>query len=318
MIRGVADPIIRVEGLRKRYGAVEAVKGLDLHIGEGEVFGFIGPNGAGKTTTIRILATLLTPTVGRVEIAGHSLGKDVQAIRRLIGYMPDSFGVYEEMLVLEYLEFFAAAYGIHGPKRAQVVDDVLQLTDLGNLRAAVIGNLSRGQQQRLGLARVLVHDPKVLLLDEPASGLDPRARIEIRELIRELGRMGKTVLLSSHILPELATLCTRIGIIEKGVLLFEGTVAEAVTRVGTDREAEVGVDGPPETLARAELALAGVPGLLGVRQAQGHLRVSLAPEADLAAIPDRLVERGFRLNLLKLREIDLEDVFLRVTRGATA
>ncbi len=216
--------MIEVEGLKKRYGTVEAVKDLTLRIGQGEIFGFIGPNGAGKTTTIRILATLLKPSAGLVRIGGYSLGKDAEKIRTLIGYMPDTFGVYEEMLVLEYLEFCAAAYGIRGPRRAQVVDDVLQLTDLVKHRTAVIGDLSRGMQQRLGLARVLVHDPKVLLLDEPASGLDPRARIEIRELIRELGRMGKTILLSSHILPELANLCTRIGIIEKGVLLFHGTV----------------------------------------------------------------------------------------------
>ena len=315
----MGEPIIHVEGLKKRYGNVEAAKDLCLDIGEGEIFGFIGPNGAGKTTTIRILATLLTPTAGLVRIAGHSLGKEAEKIRALIGYMPDSFGVYEEMLVLEYLEFFAAAYGIHGPRRAQVVDDVLQLTELTQHRMAVIGNLSRGQQQRLGLARVLVHDPKVLLLDEPASGLDPRARIEIRELIRELGRMGKTVLLSSHILPELATLCTRIGIIEKGVLLFQGTVPEAVQKVGTDREVEVGVDLDGEgTLARAELSLTGTPGVLSVRQAQGHLRATLSGEADVSAIPEHLLKQGFRLNLLKLREIDLEDVFLRVTKGAGA
>jgi ABC-2 type transport system ATP-binding protein len=313
----MGEPIIHVEGLKKRYGNVEAVRDLNLDIGEGEIFGFIGPNGAGKTTTIRILATLLTPTAGLVRIAGYSLGKEAEKIRALIGYMPDSFGVYEEMLVLEYLEFFAAAYGIRGPRRTQVVDDVLQLTELSQHRMAVIGTLSRGQQQRLGLARVLVHDPKVLLLDEPASGLDPRARIEIRELIRELGRMGKTVLLSSHILPELATLCTRIGIIEKGGLLFQGTVPEALRKVGTDREVEVGVDGDG-ALARAELALTGAPGVLSIRQAQGHLRATLSGEADVSAIPEHLLRQGFRLNLLKLREIDLEDVFLRVTKGAGA
>ena len=313
----MGEPIIHVEGLKKRYGNVEAVKGLDLDIGEGEIFGFIGPNGAGKTTTIRILATLLTPTAGLVRIAGYSLGKEAERIRGLIGYMPDSFGVYEEMLALEYLEFFAPPNGIPGARPTQVVDDVLQLTELTRHRMAVIGTLSRGQQQRLGLARVLVHDPKVLLLDEPASGLDPRARIEIRELIRELGRMGKTVLLSSHILPELATLCTRIGIIEKGVLLFQGTVPEAVRKVGTDREVEVGVDGNG-VLARAELALTLAPGVLSVRQAQGHLRATLSGEADVSAIPECLLKQGFRLNLLKLREIDLEDVFLRITKGAGA
>ena len=229
--------------------------------------------------------------------------------------MPDTFGVYEEMLVLEYLEFFAAAYGIKGSRRSQVIDDVLQLTDLTRHRMSVIRDLSRGMQQRLGLARVLVHDPKVLLLDEPASGLDPRARIEIRELVRELGRMGKTVLLSSHILPELASLCTRIGIIEKGVLLFQGTVEEAITRVGTDREVEVGVEGDP---ARAEMALTATPGVSSVREARGHLRATLAPDCDLAAIPEHLLRQGLRLTMFKEREIDLEDVFLRMTKGAVA
>ena len=307
--------MIEVEGLKKRYGTVEAVKDLTLRIGQGEIFGFIGPNGAGKTTTIRILATLLKPSAGLVRIGGYSLGKDAEKIRTLIGYMPDTFGVYEEMLVLEYLEFFAAAYGIRGPRRAQVVDDVLQLTDLVKHRTAVIGDLSRGMQQRLGLARVLVHDPKVLLLDEPASGLDPRARIEIRELIRELGRMGKTILLSSHILPELANLCTRIGIIEKGVLLFHGTVEEAIRKVGSDREVEVAVQGDQ---GRAEIILTAMPGVMSVRQARGHLRATLDGGCDMSTIPERLLQQGLRLTMFKEREIDLEDVFLRMTKGALA
>ena len=308
-------PMIEIEGLKKRYGATEAVQDLTLKIGQGEIFGFIGPNGAGKTTTIRILATLLAPSAGLVRINGLSLGKDAAKIRPLIGYMPDTFGVYEEMLVLEYLEFFAAAYGIRGPRRSQVIDDVLQLTDLTARRMSVIGDLSRGMQQRLGLARVLVHDPKVLLLDEPASGLDPRARIEIRELIRELGRMGKTILLSSHILPELGSLCTRIGIIEKGVLRFQGTLAEAVLKVGGEREVEVGVKG--ET-SLAERLLAGTPGVKSVRQERGNLRVTVDAGFDLAAIPEMLARQGFGTTLLKEREIDLEDVFLRMTQGSPA
>ncbi len=307
--------MIEIEGLKKRYGATEAVQDLTLKIGQGEIFGFIGPNGAGKTTTIRILATLLAPSAGLVRINGLSLGKDAAKIRPLIGYMPDTFGVYEEMLVLEYLEFFAAAYGIRGPKRAQVIDDVLQLTDLTSRRMAVIGDLSRGMQQRLGLARVLVHDPKVLLLDEPASGLDPRARIEIRELVRELGRMGKTILLSSHILPELGSLCTRIGIIEKGVLRFQGTLAEAVQKVGGEREVEVGVKGEPSL---AERVLAGVAGVGSVRQERGNLRVTVDASFDLSAIPEALGRQGLGTTLLKEREIDLEDVFLRMTKGSLA
>src|SRR6476620_4741302 len=193
--------MIETRDLTKKYGELYAVKALELDLQKGDVFGFIGPNGAGKTTTMRILATLLNPTWGEAYVCGHSIYTHPREIRRLIGYMPDFFGVYDDMKVIEYLEFFAAAYRIKGPERRKKCDQVLELVDLGYKRDALVTSLSRGMTQRLGLARTLLHDPQVLLLDEPASGLDPRARIEMRELLKELRNMGKTILVSSYISP---------------------------------------------------------------------------------------------------------------------
>ena len=223
--------MIETRDLTKKYGELFAIKSIDLNLSRGDLFGFIGPNGAGKTTTMRILATLLNPTWGEAYVGGHSIYTRPKEIRRMIGYMPDFFGVYDDMKVIEYLDFFAAAYRIRGPKRRQVCDEVLDLVELGYKREALVTSLSRGMTQRLGLARVLLHDPQVLLLDEPASGLDPRARIEIRTLLKRLGTMGKTIMVSSHILPELADICNKVGIIERGELVFNDTVAELLKRV---------------------------------------------------------------------------------------
>src|ERR1043166_5019047 len=223
--------MIETRDLTKKYGELYAIKSIDLNLNRGDLFGFIGPNGAGKTTTMRILATLLNPTWGEAYVGGHSIYTRPKEIRRMIGYMPDFFGVYDDMKVIEYLEFFAAAYRIRGPKRRQVCEEVLDLVELGYKREALVKSLSRGMTQRLGLARVLLHDPEVLLLDEPASGLDPRARIEIRQLLKELRNMGKTIMVSSHILPELADICNKVGIIERGELLFDGDVQSAIRQV---------------------------------------------------------------------------------------
>jgi ABC-2 type transport system ATP-binding protein len=244
-------PMIETINLTKRYGDLVALDNLNLTIEEGDCFGFIGPNGAGKTTTIKILATLLKPSSGQAQIDGLTVGYQNRQIRPVIGYVPDFMGAYEDMVVMEYLQFFASAYGIHGRERMKVVGEVLELTDLAYKSAAEVNSLSRGMQQRLSIARVLLHDPKVLLMDEPASGLDPRARIEIRELLKELKRMGKTILISSHILHELAELCNVVGIIEKGKLLYSGSVREILKKArvghvlhisvaeGADRAAEV-------------------------------------------------------------------------------
>src|SRR5215471_1726794 len=223
--------MIETRDLTKKYDELFAVKSLSIKLDKGDVFGFIGPNGAGKTTTMRMLATLLNPTWGEAYVCGYSIYTKPKEIRRLIGFMPDFYGVYDDMKVIEYLEFFAAAYRINGAKRRKVCDDALELVGLGYKRDALATSLSRGMNQRLGLARVLLHDPQVLLLDEPASGLDPRVRIEIRRVIRQLGEMGKTILVSSHILPELADICNKIGIIERGQLLFDGDVTSAIRQV---------------------------------------------------------------------------------------
>src|SRR3954470_23061385 len=223
--------MIETRDLTKMYGDLYALNRLNLTLDQGDVYGFIGPNGAGKTTTMRILATLLNPTWGEATVCGYSIYNGAKEIRRAIGYMPDFFGVYDDMKVIEYLEFFAAAYRIKGAARRKICEEVLELVDLAYKREALVTSLSRGMTQRLGLARTLLHDPQVLLLDEPASGLDPRARIEMRELIKKLRRENKTIMLSSHILPELADICNKLGIIERGKLLFNGSVAEAEAEV---------------------------------------------------------------------------------------
>src|SRR3954451_20086401 len=245
--------MIETRDLTKKYGDLYALDRLTLRLEPGDVYGFIGPNGAGKTTTMRILATLLNPSWGEASVCGYSIYTGSKEIRRAIGYMPDFFGVYDDMKVTEYLEFFAAAYRIKGPDRRRKVDQVLDLVDLGYKRDALVTSLSRGMTQRLGLARVLLHNPDVLLLDEPASGLDPRARIEMRALLKELRKMGKTILVSSHILPELADICNKIGIIERGQLIFNGDVASAIKEVRQNTVYDVAVANGLNKMAKEQL-----------------------------------------------------------------
>src|SRR5271166_4731201 len=242
--------MIKIQDLTKIYGDVHALQNLNLELDDGDLFGFIGPNGSGKTTTMRILATLLQPTWGEASICGYSIYTHPKEIRRIIGYMPDFFGVYDDMKVIEYLEFFAAAYRIKGPGRKKICDEVLDLVDLGYKREAFVTSLSRGMTQRLGLARVLMHDPKVLILDEPASGLDPRARIEIRTLLKELRKTGKTIMVSSHILPELSDVCTKVGMIERGVLLVSGNVPDVMRLVRPRTILQIGVQGDMEAAGK--------------------------------------------------------------------
>ena len=308
--------MIKTYGLTKDYGGLRALDHLDLEVPAGAIFGYIGPNGAGKTTTLKILATLLTPTSGRAEVCGLEVGRQSRKIRPLIGYMPDFFGVYEDMTVTEYLTFFAAAYGLKGERRNKIVNDVLELTDLGGKRDTMVEALSRGMQQRLGLARTLVHDPKVLILDEPASGLDPRARIEIRALLKEVKRMGKTILISSHILTELAELCDMIGIIEKGKMLFTGTQAELARATAMGGRIEVGV---VENGKEAAEHLRAHPMILDVEAEDGQMHVVIGPDAaDYTFIPEYLVKAGYRLTLLREEEVKLEDVFMKITKGIVA
>src|SRR5213596_2615496 len=215
---------VQMFALTRLYGSMIALNALNLTVNRGDLFGFIGSNGAGKTTTLRILATFLAPSSGTAQVLGHDVARDADAVRHVIGYMPDFFGVYKDMEVTEYLDFFGACYKIPSARREKTVNDVLELVGLSEKKGALIGALSRGMQQRLGLARVLLHDPQVLLLDEPASGLDPRARIEMMAILEELQRLGKTIIISSHILSELQTLCNRVAIIEKGRLIYSGPV----------------------------------------------------------------------------------------------
>ncbi len=308
--------MIKTYGLTKRYKSTLALNRLNMEIEEGDIYGYIGPNGAGKTTTLKILATLLEPTSGHAEMCGFRVGKENRKIRPLIGYMPDFFGVYEDMRVDEYLTFFAAAYRIRGEKRKRIVNDVLELTDLGGKRDAMVESLSRGMQQRLGLARALVHDPKVLILDEPASGLDPRARIEIRALLKELKNMGKTILISSHILSELEELCNKIGIIEKGVLLFSGSIDEVRRQIRRSTSVDVSVKGDNE---KARLILEQHPLVESAAIENRHIAVVLVSDAeDHTFLAPFLLENGFKLELLHQEEPDLEEVFMRVTKGVVA
>src|SRR4051812_35145463 len=242
--------MIETHDLTKMYGDLYALNRLNLKLDQGDVYGFIGPNGAGKTTTMRILATLLDPTWGEAYVCGHSIYRNPKEIRRLVGYMPDFFGVYDDMKVIEYLEFFAAAYRINGTRRRQVCNEKLDLVDLAFKRDAYANTLSRGQTQRLGLARVLLHEPQVLLLDEPLSGLDPRARIEMRAVLRRLGAQGKTIMVSSHILPELADMCNKVGLIDKGVMDVNDTVASVLRRVRERIRLHISVTGDLDSAAK--------------------------------------------------------------------
>ncbi|MHC4245598.1 MAG: ABC transporter ATP-binding protein [Planctomycetota bacterium] len=310
--------MIETINLTKKYGDLVALDNLNLVVEEGACLGFIGPNGSGKTTTIKILATLLKPTWGEARIDGNVVGYQNHLIRPVMGYVPDFLGAYEDMLVLEYLEFFAACYGIHGKRRMKVVGDVLDLTELGYKAKSEVNGLSRGMQQRLSVARVLLHDPKVLLMDEPASGLDPRARIEIRELLKELRRMGKTIIISSHILHELAELCNAVAIVEKGQLLFNGTVAEIMRRAGTGRLVHITLDDRHEEAARM---LAEVKGIerVDVNSPEGKPRIDvmLDPEHGLpvSELPSRLIAQGFCVETIQHEQVNLETAFMRLTKG---
>jgi ABC-2 type transport system ATP-binding protein len=305
--------MISIENLAKTYGAHRALDRVSFEVEAGDMFGLIGPNGAGKTTIIRILSTLLQPTAGSAKVAGHSVTRDAGEVRRLIGYMPDFFGVYEELKVREYLEFFASTYGIKGEKRKSTVDGVLELVDLTEKRDALIASLSRGMQQRLGLARVLVHDPQVLFLDEPASGLDPRARIEIRALLKELRKMGKTILISSHILADLADLCNKIGLIERGKLIYAGGLREAMAKVQTDDLWLVEVF---DEVERAQNVLQHQSFIESVTPEDGFLKVKLrAGQTNVHEIPQVLISNGLRLKQFKVVDVTLEDAFLKLTKG---
>ncbi|SFR14394.1 ABC transporter ATP-binding protein [Desulfoscipio geothermicus] len=303
--------MISTSGLIKKYGRTLALQGLDINVPEGAVYGFIGRNGAGKTTTLRILAGLLIPDAGRAEVAGRDVLRDPRGVREVVGYMPDFFGVYDDLRVGEYLLFYAAAYGIRGATAQKLRDDLLELVELGHKRDAFVDTLSRGMQQRLCLARSLIHDPKVLLLDEPASGLDPLARVEMREILRELCRLGKTIIISSHILSELADLCTHVGMISEGRLLRQGPLNEMLAgdRV---RKFILRSNGP----ARAAVeVIEGWPGaaVLNAADEQVEFRMS-GDAAEVAGLLKGIIGAGAEVVHFAQTEQSLEDTFIQLAR----
>ena len=312
--------LLDIRGVSVAFGGIHALREVSFTVGEGEIVALIGPNGAGKTTTIKVLATLLKPSSGQAQVCGLTVGYQNRQIRPMIGYVPDFMGAYEDMVVTEYLEFFAAAYNIHGQERRRVVNDVLELTDLTYKATAEVNSLSRGMQQRLSIARVLLHDPKVLLMDEPASGLDPRARIEIRELLKELKRMGKTILISSHILHELAELCNVVGIIERGKLLYSGPVADILRKARVGHIIHVGV---AERHDEAAKVLAKFPGVRKVALAESsngngsvfHLTFDDTGGHTYTDLPNVLINHGFRLTQFTEEPVNLETAFMRLTKG---
>jgi ABC-2 type transport system ATP-binding protein len=308
-------PAVQTFALTRLYGSMIALNALNLTVNRGDLFGFIGSNGAGKTTTLRILATFLAPSGGTAQVLGHDVVRDADAVRHVIGYMPDFFGVYKDMEVTEYLDFFGACYKIPSSQREKTVNDVLELVGLSEKKGALIGALSRGMQQRLGLARVLIHDPALLLLDEPASGLDPRARIEMMAILQELQKMGKTIIISSHILSELETLCNRVAIIEKGKLIYSGPVQGVRDQMAVGRIFLLKVLGDE---ARAVQLLKARPEVNQVEQVEGRIKVTLNDhETDPGCVAETIVHGGLKLVGLEEYELGLEEVFMRVTRGET-
>ncbi|MBQ9812245.1 MAG: ABC transporter ATP-binding protein [Thermoguttaceae bacterium] len=319
--------MIKTEELTKQYGKLFALKNLSLELKEGDLFGFIGPNGSGKTTTMKMLATLLQPTWGEAYVCGMSIYTKPKEIRRLVGFMPDFFGVYDDMKVIEYLEFFAAAYRIKGEARRKVCNEALERVDLGYKREALVTSLSRGMTQRLGLARVLLHDPQVLLLDEPASGLDPRARIEIRELLKRLGGKGKTIMVSSHILPELADVCNKVGIIERGELLVDADVQDVMRRVRDQiallvELAEHKDEQYSNKLEKCMKFISDDPIVDRVElDKSGAIRVFIKKGLGLdeySELLTRLIAEKFKIKSFSEEEINLETAFMTLTRGITA
>jgi ABC-2 type transport system ATP-binding protein len=314
------EPIIKVDGLEKEYEGVAALKRMSLEIHEGDVFGFIGPNGAGKTTTMRILATLLEPSRGQAWVAGASVVDRPEEVRRLLGYMPDYYGVYEGVTVEEYLDFFAASYHIPRRQRRAIVRDVMELTDLTKISWKLIEGLSKGMRQRLCLAKTLVHDPKVLILDEPAAGLDPRARIELRVLLKELQRLGKTIMISSHILTELADICNTVGIIEQGELLAIGDIETIRRRLLPHRVLTIRILGDGEAVGRARMIAAAHPKAASVEAAtDSTLKVMWSgEEKEIYTLVRALVDQDVPIVGLFEEKANLENLFMQITKGVVA
>lgn len=292
---------------------MEALKGLTLEIDKGTVFGFVGPNGAGKSTTMSILATLLEPTSGKAYVGGYEVTRHPKEVRKLIGYMPDFFGVYDNLTAEEYLDFYGASYDIPLAERKQIIPQLLELVNLSHKRDAYVDSLSRGMKQRLGLARSLVHNPEVLILDEPASGLDPRARIELREILKELRDMGKTIIISSHILPELAEMCDVIGVIEEGNLIAFGRVDEIYARMQEKRVLRIRL---LNRVVEAMTRLKEMPVVSGVTREGNWVVVGFTGDDEQQVqLLSELTAAGYPVAAFNEAEGNLEEIFLEITKG---
>lgn len=312
--------IIETKDLIKRFGNFGAVNGLSLEVPVGSIYGFVGPNGAGKTTTMRMLTTLTRPTSGQAWVGGHSVTEERRAVRRAIGYMPDEFGVYDDLRVWEYLDFFAACYDIPEQERRRLIDDLLELVDLTHRRDDMVDKLSRGMKQRLSLARTLAHDPAVLILDEPASGLDPRARVEIRELLLELARMGKTIFFSSHILADVEDICTHLGIVEAGEMVMQGSMDELKAQLMPHREIFVTVK-DHETAEKVQSLISGMADVISIeilepKGGRSRVRIDFAGDDDgVSTINSKLHAEDIKVLGFQEEFKDLEAMFMRVTKG---
>lgn len=314
------DYIIETKDLHKTFGKFEALRGVSLQVPTGSIYGFVGPNGAGKTTTMRILTTLTRPTKGEAWVAGHPVMEDRRAVRRAIGYMPDEFGVYEDLRAWEYLDFFAACYDIPESARKTLVNDLLELVDLSHRREDMVDKLSRGMKQRLSLARTLAHDPQVLILDEPASGLDPRARVEIRELLGELSKMGKTIFFSSHILADVEDICSHIGIIEAGQMVMEGSIEDLKAQLMETREVIVTVkdDAAAEQVKSLAIGFQDVVNveIIAPKNGRSRVRIDFGGDDDgIAALNKALYSADIAIMGIQEEQKDLESMFMRVTKG---
>ena len=305
--------MLRINGLIKRYGKFTAVDSLELHVPQGEIFGFVGPNGAGKTTTMKIICGLMAADAGEVHVDGIDAIKNGRKAKEVIGYMPDFFGVYDDLKVTEYLDFYASIYNINANDRKKLCDDLLELVDLNDKREAYVDSLSRGMKQRLCLARSLVHNPKILVLDEPASGMDPRARVEMKEILRTLKDLGKTILISSHILPELAELCTSVGIIDRGKIVISGTVSEIMQQVYSKKFIKITLAGKME---EAQKIMLEFPSVTSTRDGEGFIEAGFEGNDDeMSMLLKELVMRDIPVISFAQQDGNLEDVFMRVTKG---
>jgi ABC-2 type transport system ATP-binding protein len=305
--------MLEIKNLNKRYGKFYAVNDLNLSIQEGEIFGFVGPNGAGKSTTMKIICGLLTATSGTVMVDGVDALRHNNKIKEKIGYMPDFFGVYDDLKVDEYLDFYASIYKIKDANRQKTISDLLELVDLGHKRDAYVDNLSRGMKQRLCLARSLIHNPKLLILDEPASGLDPRARVEMKAILKNLKDMGKTIVISSHILSELAEMCTSIGVIDSGKLVISGTVSEIMQQIYSKRLIKIKVN---DKLEDAVMILKEFPFIDKITTGENTIQAGFdGGDEDMSRVLNTLVNRAIPVATFAQLDGNLEDVFMKVTKG---